>query len=77
MKAGDIVRFHMWEDLVNVDDWFSTPKERIGILIEHNKLMGTAEILYKGEIIKERVQFVEKAGKKDAMRVEKSDELPN
>ena len=77
MKAGDLVRFHMWKDLKDIDDWNTTPKERVGVLVHHDKLMGTVEILFEGKIVKERAQFVEKAGRKDIKPMWKEDDLPN
>ncbi len=67
MKNEDIVRFAKWEE-VNIRDsraWHSEPKPYLGILVEHDKIMGVAHILYKGEVLKVRQVFVEKAGKKD------------
>lgn len=67
MREGDLVRFTKWEE-VNVTsskDWSTAPKNHIGTLIRHDKLMCTCEILYEGNIIKIRSQLVEKAGKKD------------
>ena len=67
MKEGDMVRFAKWEevDITNSNKWPSTPKSHIGILVDHDKLMGIANILYGGAIIKVRSVFVEKAGRKD------------
>lgn len=67
MKNGDMVRFAFWEevDMRNSKSWPSTKKPHVGILINHDKLMSTCEILHSGEIIKVRSVFVEKAGKKD------------
>lgn len=66
MKKGDIVRFALWEE-VDVQDreWKDQLKNHVGLLVEHDKLMGTAYVLYKGDIHKLRAVFVEKAGKKD------------
>ena len=44
MKEGDMVRFAKWEE-VNVQNsksWANTPKNHLGILVEHDKLMGLA-----------------------------------
>ena len=67
MKEGDMVRFAQWEevDISQSNNWHKTPKKHIGILIEHDKLMNVAHVLYKGEVLKVRAVFVEKAGKKD------------
>ena len=67
MREGDIVRFAKWEE-VNIRDsraWHSEPKPHIGILVEHDKLMGVAHVLHKGTVYKVRAVFVQKAGKKD------------
>lgn len=67
MKVGDMVRFAKWDeiDMTNAKSWPLAPKNHIGILVEHNKLMGTVHILYEGEVLRIRPVFVEKAGKKD------------
>lgn len=67
MQEGDMVRFAKWEevDIQDSKNWPRTPKPHIGMLIEHNRLMSTAHILYEGEVFKVRAVFVEKAGKKD------------
>ena len=67
MKPGDMVRFAMWKHIDPTDSkkWNDQPKPHIGILVAHDKLMGTAYILYEGEVIKIRSQFAEKAGRKD------------
>ena len=66
MKKGDVVRFAFWEE-VDVQDrrWSEQPKSHVGLLIEHDKLMGTAYVLYMGSVHKLRAVFVEKAGNKD------------
>ena len=38
-------------------------------MVERPNLMNTVHILYEGEIVKTRVQLVEKAGRKDYDRV--------
>jgi len=70
MKEGDIVRFAKWEDVDtrNSKNWHLTPKDYIGVLIKHDKLMGTTHIMYEGEILRMRSVFVEKAGKKDVRK---------
>lgn len=67
MKPGDMVRFAKWKevDFTNSKKWSDQPKPHVGILVAHDKLMGTAYILYEGEVIKVRSQFAEKAGRKD------------
>ena len=62
-----MVRFAKWEevDITNSKAWHLAPKNHIGVLVEHDKLMGTAHILYEGEILRVRPVFVEKAGRKD------------
>jgi len=67
MKVGDMVRFAKSHE-VNIRDsrsWPSEPKPYIGILVKHDKIMGTADVLYEGEIHRVRHVFVQKAGKKD------------
>ena len=70
MKQGDMVRFAMWEDVdtSNSKSWPNTAKSHVGILIEYDKLMGRAQILYNGEVHTIRAVFVEKAGKRDYER---------
>ena len=70
MQQGDMVRFAKWEemstsDIRNSKNWSKVPKDHMGVLIEHDKLMGTAHVLYEGEVVKIRSVFVQKAGKKD------------
>ena len=67
MKTGDMVRFAKWEDVSSMSSkhWSLAKKDYIGVLVEHDKLVGTVHVLYKGEILKIRPVFVEKAGKKD------------
>lgn len=67
MREGDLVRFVKWEELdtSSSKDWSKVKKNHIGTLINHDKLMSTCEVLYKGSIIKMRSQLAEKAGKKD------------
>ena len=67
MQQGDMVRFAKWED-ANIQDsksWPKTVKPYLGILVEYDKLMGTAHVLHDGVIHKIRAVFVEKAGKRD------------
>ena len=65
MRIGSLVRFAKWEDIVDIDDWSTTPKNHVGILIEHDKIMQVARVLCDGEIQMVRIQLVELAGKKD------------
>lgn len=70
MKKGDLVRFAKWtelktEDLRNPRRWGNIPKRHIGVLVDHDKLMGTTQVLYEGEVLSLRSVFVQKAGKKD------------
>ncbi len=69
MKTGDIVRFAKWEeiDVADSKNWHNEPKPYFGTLIEHDKLMGVAHILFEGQVRKLRACFVEKAGKKDLL----------
>ena len=67
MKAGDMVRFALWEE-VDISDsasWHATPKKHIGVLIDHDKLLGVVNILYKGEVHKIRACLAEKSGRRD------------
>mgnify|MGYP003994121625 CR=1 FL=1 len=67
MKVGDMVRFAKWEE-VDIRDsraWPSEPKPHIGVLVEHDKLMQVAHVLYEGQVFKLRSVFVQKAGRKD------------
>jgi len=60
-----MVRFAFWKELKDYHNWETTDKTHVGILVEHDAIMKTAKILYKGEVVNIRSQFVEKAGKKD------------
>ena len=73
MKKGDMVRFAKWEDVssMNSKHWPLAKKDYIGVLVKHDKLMGTAHVLYEGEILKIRPVFVEKAGRKDCEKARK------
>ena len=70
MRPGDIVRFAKWADIIDINDWSTTPKKNIGLLIEYNSLMKLATVLHKSEVLKIRAQLVEKAGKKDSTKNE-------
>ena len=70
MKVGDLVRFAKWEEVWDSQwrdssRWHAAPKNHIGVLVEHDKLMGTASIMYEGEVLKVRHVFVQKAGNRD------------
>ncbi len=65
MTSGDIVRFAKWEDIIDINDWSTTPKSRIGLLINYDCLNKMAVVLYENETLNVRGQLVEKAGKKD------------
>jgi len=67
MKEDDMVRFAKWEEvnIQNSKSWPNTPKNHIGILVEHDKLMGVTRVLHEGELLTLRSVFVTKAGKKD------------
>ena len=67
MQQGDMVRFAKWEeiDMLNSNSWSNAPKNHLGILVDHDKLMNTADVLYEGTLLKLRAVFVQKAGKKD------------
>lgn len=70
MQQGDMVRFAKWtnlsvEEISRPTRWNQVPKDCIGMLVEYDKLMGTAHVLHEGEILKLRAVFVEKAGKRD------------
>lgn len=65
MTPGDLVRFAMWGEFNWNEPWDKAEKPYIGLLVKYSKLMKTAHILYKGELIEVRGQLVEKAGKKD------------
>lgn len=67
MKKGDMVRFAFWEELLDINDWSTTPKKNLGLLVDYDSLMQQAMILYKGELQAHRAQLVEKAGKKDGL----------
>ena len=60
-----MVRFAKWDDIVDIDDWSTTPKKHVGILVEYDSLMKIAKLLYEGELQSHRAQLVEKAGRKD------------
>ena len=67
MSPGDMVRFAMWGDIVDVNDWSTTPKDNISLLIEYDALMKTAVVLHEDSVIEVRGQLVEKAGKNDGL----------
>ena len=70
MKVGDLVRFAKWEELTseqisNSRKWHLAPKNHIGVLIKHDKTMGSVQILYEDLVFSVRPVFVEKAGRRD------------
>ena len=67
MKKGDMVRFAKPEEVdhLNSKSWPKIAKRHFGVLIEHDKLMGTAQVLHEGDLYRIRVVFVEKASKRD------------
>lgn len=67
MMKGDMVRFAKPEEIDNRHSrqWASAPKPYIGILVEHDKLMGVAHVLHEGTLYKVRPVFVQKAGRRD------------
>ena len=54
MKEGDIVRFAKWEDVSSLSSkqWSLAKKAYIGVLVKHDKLMGTAHVMYEGELLR-------------------------
>ena len=62
-----MVRFAKWEDIVDINDWSTTPKNHVGILISYDNLHKAARVLYECEILMIRAQLVEKAGRKDGL----------
>jgi len=68
VRVGNLVRFAKWEDIVDIDDWSTTPRNHIGILIEYDSLSKSARILYEGEVHMIRGQLVEMAGVKDFVK---------
>ena len=67
MKPGNMVRFAKWDEIIDINDWSTTPKKNIGLLVEYDRLMRIATILYEGELQAHRAQLVEKAGKRDGL----------
>lgn len=61
MKEGDVIRFQMIYPPAGRPE----KKDKIGLLVEHDKLMGTVTVLYQGDLIKLRSSQCEKAGKRD------------
>jgi len=71
VRRGDIVRFAAWDE-IDVNDWSSAPRNRVGLLIEYDTLNKVATVLCSGQLHRVRGQLVEKAGKKDFLDVVKS-----
>lgn len=65
MIPGTMVRFARWEEIVDINDWSTTPKRHLGLLIEYDKLMKQASVLYEDDVLIIRAQLVEKAGRRD------------
>ena len=65
MKPGDMVRLAHWGEIVDINDWSTTPKKHIGLLVGHCTIMKIATVLCNGEMLEIRSQLVEKAGRKD------------
>jgi hypothetical protein len=63
MKEGDMVRFR----LIECHNPMTLSAPMIGLLIEHNSLMSTCQVLYENKVLSMRSQHVEKAGKKDGL----------
>lgn len=64
MQSGDLVRFALPGE-INHHDRISTPLKNIGVLIEHDKILQRATILYKGILHSINHAYCQKAGKKD------------
>ena len=61
MKAGDMVRFK-----TKSQTFFSRYETwKIGLLVEYHTWEKVASILYEGNVIRVRAEYVQKAGKKD------------
>ena len=76
MKIGDMVRFAKWEEVMDSPfksstAWHAAPKKYIGVLVEHDKLMGVVHVLHEGAVYKLRPVFVTKAGQKDFKKASK------
>ena len=54
MKVGDLVRFAKWEevDIRFPNTWHAEPKLYVGMLIDHDKLMGHVHVLHEGSVYK-------------------------
>ena len=67
MKAGDLVRFQQFGQLIHrlggrpVQQKYWT----IGLCLSYDKVQGIVKILYKGKILSKQKWSVEKAGEKD------------
>ena len=62
-----MVRFAKWAEITDINDWTTTPKKNIGLLIKYDSLMKLAVVLHEDEIFHVRAQLVEKAGRKDGL----------
>ena len=68
MKDGDFIRFR---DVLNhrtqeLSEW------KYGVLVEYKTWEKIATVLYEGEILRLRAEYVTKAGKKDIERYRES-----
>ncbi len=75
MRPGNMVRFAKWDEIIDINDWSTTPKKNIGLLVEYDSLMRIATILYEGELQAHRIQLVEKAGKRDGLVDEEKNKI--
>ena len=65
MKAGDIVRFKIWQVRPVRRDDCGAWEIRIGLLLKYEKWEKVGEILSDGKIFRVRGEDIEKAGKRD------------
>jgi hypothetical protein len=66
MKQGDLIRFAMPLE-INHHDRSLTRLTHIGILIEHDKVLQRATVLYQGFLHSIHQAYCQKAGKKDGL----------
>ena len=47
MRPGNMVRFAKWDEIIDINDWSTTPKKNIGLLpnFDINKELGRVEII--------------------------------
>lgn len=65
MKAGDIVRFKIWQVRPIRSDDCGMWESHIGLLLKYEKWEKIGEILCGGKIFRVRGEDIEKAGKRD------------